>query len=559
MSVIRSSGCLRSALVLLALWSCGSGQSNVLGDAGSQDVRPDESGVSDTGAADSSEFLGQDTHNDSSPTDQRVLPFEFVRNDKSDPIESQALEQFSSRYGQFLTQVGYFSYLLRSSHGVAASTGFPDYAVWWSDVDAVKNGDVVSFVHKELQDAGGHNILVPTAKILGTALAASLAYEIPEATALAASYCKGVSAMMKGMVRDAEDPIEHLMARNIIAFNHDYVTHDGKKKTIDYSNWFYDYTRWNCQRFKYANNPYWGEVWVTNVRSKDDVGYLFRSVGIMKHAVAESKSAEIRDSCSETLELLQKFAADIVENDYYIRTKDAQAQPFIYSKWPKPDGIRESQDLDNFVTFDPLFPEAECNNKQAANFIGYGKAGEHQCGDGGPNLWERVSLENNYPNIGFFRAFHLAHLFEALLAGDWELAQRLLEGNVRRMSEDMTYDWSKLAISGDRWHADMAPALVRAAAQGYPLSGDEVRLIHKYFQRSMDELKQWQYWDLWNDEVADGTYDYLPPRSKTGQSGDAEYWVSVTEVGLLLEYCWSPWKNPAGQAPVDCGALGKAM
>ena len=483
------------------------------------------------------------------------LPFEFLRPDDGEPLSKQELTEFSEDLGHFLHEKDYFGFLLRSSHGVDASTGKPSYAIWCSDVEAVKQGDVVTFRHKVLDQGGGHNIITSHSAILATAIAAALSQEDPEATELATLYCQGITATMKGMVHDADDPIEHIMARNIVTFNHQYTTRDGGKKAVDYSGWYSPYSRWNCQRFQYLDNPFWGSVWVTNVRSKDDVGNLLRAAALIQIAAEQATDEGLVSACGETLTYLQDFTADIVDNGYFIRTKDDQGVPFIFSQWEKPEGMRQSDDLDNFVTFDPLFPDAECNEKRACDWIGKGDGTLHDCGDGGANIWERVSLENNYPNINFFRAYHLANLYQSLLHEDFDSAKQLLAGLVTRFEEDMTYDFSHISVPPDRWHADLAFALVRAASQGYPLTSKEVRLIHKYTRRALERLADWPRWDLWSAEIEDGTYDYKPPRSASLEDGTKEYWTGIEELGALIEYCWSPWKNPAGQPPVDCEAM----
>jgi len=490
-----------------------------------------------------------------SPWGAPGLPFEFRRPDRGEPLPEEELARFSTGYASFLREIGYFDYLLRHSHGVDPSTGYRPFAGWWSDVEAVREGALVTFRHQDLHEQGGHNVLVPHSKILASALAGSLSLGSASASTLAVRYCQGVTAMMLGMVRDEQDPIRHLMGRNVVTFNHRYTTHDGREKAVDYSHWYSPYSRWNCQRFEYSHNPYWGSVWVTNVRSKDDVGYLFRTVGLMKMAVEQSAVSEVVDACGEALSVLQQFAEDIVEAGYHIRTKDQHGIPFVFSQWEKPPGIRQSDDLDNFVTFDPLFPEAECNNKQASHWIAFGQPDGVECGDGGPNLWERISLENNYPNIGFFRAYHLAHLYQALLSQDYALSHQLLMGFVRRMEEDLEYDTTHVAVHRDRWLADMAPALVVAAAQGYPLTSDEVRLIHRYYRRAWEQLASWPHWDLWDPGLADGVYPVSPPRQSSIEGEEVLYWVGIADLGTLIEYCWSPWKNPHGRSPVHCDAL----
>jgi len=452
--------------------------------------------------------------------------------------------------------MSYFDYVLRSSHGVDASTGLPEFVLWWSDVDAVREGATVRFVHRELEEHGGHNITGAHARILGSAIAASFLVPDPLIARVAELYCRGVTATMQGMVHDGDDPIPILMARNVITFDHAYTTHDGRSKEVSYSNWFHSYSRWNCERFEYADNPFWGPVWVTNVRSKDDVGELLRVTALVELAHLHSANADLRAACGETLDYLRGFTADIAEHGYFIRTKDEDGAPFIFSLVEKPEGMKESTDLDNYVTFDPLFSGAECNAKRACDWIGLDTGSLNDCGDGGPNMFERISLENNYPNVNFFRAYHLANLYQSLLHADVASALHLLEGLVRRFEEDMTYDTTHIPVSGDRWHADLSVALVRAAAQGYPLTHREVRLVHRYYGRAVERLADWPNWDLWADELENGTYNYKPPNNALGEDGDKEYWIKVPDLAALIEYCASPFINPAGARPVDCAIMG---
>ena len=487
------------------------------------------------------------------------LPFAYTRPDEGNPLTTAELSSFGQELGQSLMNIQYFDYLLRSSHGVDASTGKPPYMLWWSDVEAIKSGNLVTFRHKLMEEHGGHNIITSTSAILATSLASAIGAADPSATRLATLLCRGISATMLGMVHDGEDELVHLMARNVVAFNHEYTTQDGHLKAVDYTGWYSPYERWNCQRFEFPDNPYWGPMWITNVRSKDDVGALLRVAGLMEWSIGQAEDKALVEACGETLGLLRSFAADIVTHDYYIRTKDSKGNPFIFSLSPKPEGMKQSDDLDNFSFFDPLFPGAECNARRTCDLLGLHEATLNDCEDGGPNLWERISLENNYPNVNFFRRYHLAHLYQALLHNDEESARALLDGLVRRFEEDIEYDTSNISVPGDRWHTDLAVALVRAAAQGYPLTSRAARLVHTYYRRGLEELSQWPDWNLWSTDLPDGTYDYKPPRSRVNDAGEKEYWPGIEDLGALLEYCHSPWRNPAERTPVSCSALLKAL
>ena len=265
------------------------------------DVGPEDSKATDL----TKDLDSPETNPDATDPLPRALPFVFERGPEGEPVPAEETRAFTLRLAAFLKETRYFDYLLRTSHGVAESTGKKPYALWWTEVDAIKEGALVRFVHQDLaeHDGGGHNMLTGNTRILGPAVAGALMSQDPGVERLVTRLCQGVSSMMLGMVYDADDPLPHIMARSMVSFNHSYTTHDGREKAVDYGHWFYPYVRWNCSRFLYEDNPHWGPVWVTNTRSKDDVGHVYRVAGLLRYAVADSANAELREACGETLEL----------------------------------------------------------------------------------------------------------------------------------------------------------------------------------------------------------------------------------------------------------------
>ena len=147
-----------------------------------------------------------ETSGDASPGLPRSLPFVFERDlGVEEPVPPGDTRAFTLRLAAFLKETRYFDYLLRTSHGVAESTGKKPYALWWTEVDAVKEGDLVRFVHQDLteHDGGGHNMLTANTRILGPAVAAALLSEDPGVERLVTRLCQGVSSMMLGMQYDA--------------------------------------------------------------------------------------------------------------------------------------------------------------------------------------------------------------------------------------------------------------------------------------------------------------------------------------------------------------------
>lgn len=479
-----------------------------------------------------------------------ALAVEYTRADPGPPVPAAEVTAFTLEVLAFLRDVRYFDYLLYTTHGVDASTGKRDWQFWYNE-SFRKEGPKVTFYHGENLNDGGHNLHIPMSRVLGNTLAAYLTIGEPTMALAAEKLCKGMAASMLGMVKDENDPVRHLMARNVVAFNHELTTHDGKQKAVDYSGWYSSYERWNCYRFPYPNNPYWGEVWVTNMRSKDDVPHIFRLVPILRYAAA-APDASVAAACGEALGLLEAFAKDIVDSDYRIRTKDQDGEIFLPGFTGDPEADKNQGDLSSFIHYRDLMPYGECNARRGAELIGYHHAVNEDCGRGEPNVYDDLSFSNHAYNRRICRYFHLAHLANALVNRDDGAAAQLMSGLEERFAEEKAMPEEEMKCAPDDWWRDVALFLAQSQTFGYPLTSDEVRLIHQYYLKAVDEHSAWAYWDPWAASVPDGELgSYRPPDCK-GADDARECWWRVEDMAQLFETCWSPLQNPAGAAYVDC-------
>ncbi len=487
------------------------------------------------------------------------LPFSYSREDDGQPQSTDELADFTRNLIDFYQSKHYFDWLLRMSHGMDASSGMRDYRLWWRDTHAIKQDNTVSIVHDWSEEHGGHNILKVNSTILASVIGGYLLTGDTVLGTLTEQYCKGISQTMLGMVYDENDPAPHLMARNVITSNHTYTTQDGYEKGIDYSNWYHAYDRWNCARFKYENNPYWGEVWVTSVRSKDGLGYLFDTAAAVLYASLRATDESVLEACGETFDLLKAFTQDIVDSGYQIRTKDDEGQPYIFDKETMYDPERGG-DLASFVFWDQVFPNAECNNKLVAEILAYESPRDVVCSDfGGDLTYEKLSIQNNAPNSHIMRAFHISAIKWALVRGFNDLARHSLDGLEERFKRDISLDMSKVNSTVERWERDWYMNKLQAAGAGYPLTSDEVRRIQEYFSRGVDEYSAFANWNLWSDSVPDGEHDWLPSDYDLDEEELRIYRVGVEAMGYLFSYCASPFKNPEGAVPVDCERLVDAF
>lgn len=463
------------------------------------------------------------------------LPFEVTRDPVGTALTAAEVETFTKRLTAFWKQTDYFDWVVATSHGTDASTGKPEWAIWWHDVEAVKAGDTVTFRHNDR--GGAHNVYIPTPKVLAAAASGYLMTGDPKMGRVTELYAKGITASMKGMVYDDADPNEFLMARNIVTQNHAFELADGRKKAVDYEAWYNTYERWNAQRIHFPNNPYWGDVWVTNMRSKDDVPHIFLVAPYLAYVAEQGADAPVREAAAEALEYLRGFAKDIVDHGYHIRTKDADGAVWV-----------PEEDLASFVDYEWIVENGECTAKISAAYIAYDDARGNDCERAEGNEYEAIATGTHYYNYAIVRTFHLSAILEALLHRDDEKARRMIRGLAMRVDRYQDPGADEPGAEEDRWEGELAVYLLRSAAVGLPLTAEETRKIHASYGAALDAFETFDRWNLWDASVPDGTYDsregFRPP--KTGHN------VAIEEIALVLEYCFSPFRNPAGAPLVDC-------
>lgn len=535
------------AAISLLLIGCGGTSDSSTGDV---PLYSDVASDSDMGSVDLVSDVGADEWVPPEDELPNQLAISYSRPDEGEPVSDEEVRAFTLEVLGFLQEIRYFDHILYTTHGVDASTGKRDYQFWYNE-HFRKDGDLVTFYHPTALNDGGHNLHIPFSRVLGDVLAAYLLVGQPAMRLGAEQFCKGMSASMLGMVKDENDTLHHLMTRNMVTFNHEFLTHDGKRKAVDYSGWYSDYDRWNCSRFQYQNNPYWGSVWVTNMRSKDDVPHIFRLLPNLRYAVSRAKDESVRVACGETLELLEAFARDIVDSDYRIRTKDADGETFIAGFTQDEELNKEQGDLCSFINYREALPEGECNARRGAELIGYHHAINEECGRGEPNFYDEIAFQINRYNKRICRYFHLAHLANSLVNGDADAAA-LMDGLRERMDQEFALPVEEMQYTEADYNRELALYVAQSQAFGYPITSDEVRMIHDHYRRAIQHYRDWPYWDPWADSVPDGDLGGYRPPSCEGEDADQECWWKVEDLAQIFETCWSPYINPESRRYVDC-------
>jgi len=485
------------------------------------------------------------------------LPFELIRPAAGQAPTTAETSAFTQKITGFWSTIDYFRWVTWHSHGLHPSydASMPDYMMWWQDTRAVKAGDTITFQHY----GGADNIMIRTPKVLSQALSGFMASGDPLMREIAVGYPKGVVALFQGLVFGNEDPVaQGVTARAIFTHNHSYETTDGRKVAVDYDPAKVEKYDWNAHTVPNPDNPYFGSIWVRNMRSKDDVPHLFRLLPLLKRVAQNTDDADVRASTELAVEYLTAFAKDIVDHGYQIRTKENGE---VYVPEDETGGVA---DLASFVKYEELSPNGECTAKLAAALIGYGQPLWNDCDDGINGPYEDLATTIHYFNYAIVRYFHLAAITNALAAGEPDTARTLLDGLVERI-DAMVADDSEREEHWE-WDADVATFLLAAAASGLPLTAAEAQIVQRELSLSVDHYlspSAWREepcqqgancWDLWDASVPDGQYDYKPTRDDPDEVLQKKY-VRPEELAYLLHYCYSPWKNPAGVEPVDCDVV----
>ena len=468
------------------------------------------------------------------------LPFTFTRPAFGTPLTPDEIAAFTKKITGFWKQSNYFHWLLWTAHGMASDNpqGYPDYKMAYSNVNATKSSDAVPVV-TFAQTGSDDNVTGANSRAFNGVLALYLLTGDAAIGRLVSQLSKGYVALADGMNWTDQDPERAIIARAIFPEDNDFVE-EGRHGHADYSAIRHTQLDWNAQTIENTVNPAYGDLWVRNRRSKDDVCDIFRTVPMLERVVQDGADAAVRADAAKALDYLQNFARDIVDSGYYIRTKDVEGNQQV-----PVDDHDIVLDLASFVQYTILVPNAECDERETTAMIAYGGALDTNCGGGVCWLYEIVAGMGHYYNTDQIRFWHAADVYNALMAGQNDRALALLKGMVDRV-EYMMYKDPEISKQ-PTWWADAATFLVAAASTGFPLTSDEARMVVTEFSDAAEYYAAWPYWDPWAPSVPPGAVPIAP--DSTAPTGAVPTWDAMP---ALVEYCYSPLRNPATAPMIDC-------
>ncbi|HPQ70487.1 MAG TPA: hypothetical protein PKW95_15265 [bacterium] len=520
-------------------------------DDDDDDATPDDDDDDDDATPDDDDdTVDDDTGDDDTVPEDIVdppaaMPFYIEREQEGTAPTTGEVAAFTQTMKSFYEGVDFYRWAAKHSFGVPEDNpdGDPPYMIWWTNSKAVKTGDLVTFTFETPPD----NTTAKSTRLLPAAIGLFLSTGDADAREVALGYMRGLSATYDGMIWADEDPvIDYLMARTIFYRSYAYETADGEQAYADYEPVRFEEEARRHDTWHNPENPTWGDIYVRNKRSKDDFPYLFRDVQFLARLIRESDDAEMVEAAIKLYRQIVRMCRDIVDKGYKIYTKGENGEVFL----PRTEyGFVD--DFASYTNYDLIFPNAECNPKIAASYIAYGNDQGNDCQDGDGGLYELIAMLSHYWSTNMIWGYHVSAVSMALTFGDNATARELLEGLAARMDK---LEDHPMAGNYVEWFPDVSALLVIAAANGLPLTNREAQLIIEHFTEAVEYLEDFEYWDLWS--LPDGEYVYIPDRYVYDEKGDpTDYFVRITEITHMYEYCYSPLKDPASAQFIDCDAL----
>ncbi len=514
-------------------------------------------------ASDTEQFPGPPTgpveNPDPPPRPRNHLGFTPPERQPDGEIPTEAeIAEFTRTVTGFYKDTAYFDWVFRMTHGLdkGHDPNMMPYKLWWQDEGMRMEGDTLIFDHRNHAE----NIAKRTVKVLDGAACGYLLTGDKRMAEVAASLMRGMVALALAFDTERDDPQhKYLQARSVFTHDHSYEV-DGRKVAVEYGGTHEAKFKWNVHSFEITDNSEYGTVWVNNMRSKDDVPYMFHSLAVATRVWYEAEDEDLREAAKLYIEYMRGFAQSVVDNDWYILTRYEDGLASIQLDTTKGESV--PADCGSFVHWEMLFgPDAECNAQLGAALAGYGYPFDrNHCSYGEAGLeFEEVAVAGNWFNHNIYNYFHIAALSTANLWGHDYIAEKLMVGLIRRL-ERMRTDPDVPNKDHEEFESDSAGWLLAAASQGYPINAREARHIMKWYTESADWYLQWEHWDPWTS-MEDGEHldSFKPPRwvmVDDGQGGERKkYHIRPVEMPYLFEYCNSPLRAEEGVRFIDCDVL----
>lgn len=460
------------------------------------------------------------------PAHERTLPFVYTRPDVGTPVTAAERTAITDQYLALLARIGWLDFMEERVHGWPESDpeGRYWYATWWSGAGVSKRGGELSYVHVA---EGAENNGLRTPQILEGVCYAYRLYGNAQDQHLVRRLVRGISSWNLAMDRTAGETERGLLMR--AAYPRSIVD------TARGISIVYDAARpgpdsGSSRYVHLPDNPYWGDLWIKSIRSKDDMGHILRGLAVLDACDGTFTEPGAQDDLVDARRRYQEWARRVVRDRYRIATYDRALAVVI------PDGSLATYFIHGGV---------ECGAGYAVPLMATGSSGTYSCDNAGLGSVPDPSPAVTNSNLQILRSHHEAAVALALAQGQSATAQALLPGLAARL-EGILDVYETGTIPDNAYPPDVFQLVVESALLGVPLTSREVRWLHGQIaeaQAGYDTTGP--EWNLRAATTTDG--DYLLDPSGPG--------IDVKDLGLLLGLCVSPYVNPAGREVLDCDRI----
>ena len=206
----------------------------------------------------------------------KSLPFDYERPDVGTPVTPAELTAITDKYLELLEQTRYFDFVDERVHGWPESDpqGRYWYGTWWSGVNIRKQGGQVTYEHA---DVGGDNNGLRTGPLLEGLCFAYLSWGDALSEHLTRKVVRGFTSWILAMERTS---VKHGVLLTRAAYPESIDSNDGGRAfRINYDLNHPGVDNGATEYVQVPDNPHWGNIYVKNKRSKDDIGHMLRAIG----------------------------------------------------------------------------------------------------------------------------------------------------------------------------------------------------------------------------------------------------------------------------------------
>jgi hypothetical protein len=478
------------------------------------------------------------------PTDTATDPGPFTRPDKGDPVDSAEITRITDLYLDILKKARYFNVLDERVHGWPRSDEQERYwyGTWWSGIKILKDEGKISYLHSK---DGADNNGMRSGPILVGACYAQKLWGQPLHLDLTRRMVRGFSSWAMAFRSPTFPDWETTQVLSRAAYPESITSTDGGREfLIDYSQNRPGEYNDACDYVHVADNPYWGDIWAKNKRSKDDIGHMLIALSMLSACLPDAETANpeaigLRQDIAEAMEIYRTWAAQVDTDKWKIATVDKDG--VIY--YPDEDLAYLWLELENF----------ECEAAVALRLFHGGDPTDIGCGNGILLPMDEVEvLKNDLHQIE--RSFHEAAVALAQMEGRPDVTREMMDGLAWRV--DTNLDRLESATPPkDPNYSDLGELVLMAGNTGLPLTWREVRFLHTRIEEAhaalvgtQDDATMKTRFNVFSPDLPDGEYPFDP-----GDTG-----LAWRYLGAVLGVCASPYWNPASKQVLDCDKIRAA-